>query len=144
MDIITTILNAAKVAKVSGTLLLAVCTHESGLKNVVVLEDKGSPSIGACQIKKGTAQLMNFKGKEKQLLKPEVNIYYSAKYLKYQMDRYNNNWVKAVAAYNAGSYRESSIMPGCPKNLKYVNLVRVKLPYKYRSKLQCTSEVAEK
>jgi soluble lytic murein transglycosylase len=36
---------------------------------------------------------------------PEVNIYLIAAYLRYQLDRYNGDITKAVAAYNAGSVR---------------------------------------
>ena len=44
---------------------------------------------------------------------PEVNIYLTTAYLRYQLDRYDGNITDAVAAYNAGSVRK--------KNGAYVN-----------------------
>ena len=52
MDVTTIILNAAKVAKVSGALLLAICSHESNNFTMnYAHNDKGSPSFGSCQLK---------------------------------------------------------------------------------------------
>lgn len=39
---------------------------------------------------------------------PEMNIYLTAAYLRYQYDRYDGNITDAVAAYNAGSVRKTS------------------------------------
>jgi len=136
----TIILAAAKAAKVSGALLLAICTHESGLKNVKVPDDGGSPTYGICQVKYGTAQMMGFTGKPKDLMDPETNAKYAAAYLKYQKERYESDWVKATAAYNAGTYNESSKIPGCPKNLKYIRHVRKKLDESLQDKLRCRNK----
>jgi len=43
----------------------------------------------------------------KLLHDPEVNIYLTAAYLRYQLDRYDGNITDAVAAYNAGSVRKN-------------------------------------
>jgi soluble lytic murein transglycosylase-like protein len=138
MDITTIILNAAKVAKVSGALLLAICSHESNNFTMnYAHNDKGSPSFGSCQLKENSARQMGFKGKAKDLMSPWVNAKYAALYLKYEQKRYGNDWVKLVASYNAGSYRESDIVLGCPRNLHYINLVRKKLPPKLQNKLNC-------
>lgn len=131
------ILAAAKAAKVSGALLLAICTHESGLNNVMVPHDNGSPSYGICQIKYDTANLMGFKGKEKDLMIPKVNAKWAAVYLKYQEERYDGNWCKIAAAYNAGKYNESKKKPGCPRNLAYVRNVQKKLDEDLQSKMAC-------
>lgn len=125
---ISIILSAAKAAKVSGALLLAICSHESGLRNVWVPHDGGSPSIGICQIKYETAKQMGFRGQAKELLNPEINAQYAAEYLAYQEGRYGTeNWCVLAAAYNAGSFNESKIKPGHPRNLKYVGLVKKQL-----------------
>lgn len=146
MTIISTILAAAKAAKVSGVLLVAICTHESGLTNTYVAHDGGSPSIGVCQVKENTARMLGFKGKAKDLMAPGLNAKYAAKYLKYQIDRYGeDNWCKLTAAYNAGSYNESKRVKGKPRNLKYVRLVQKKLAPDYKNKLSCeNTEIAEK
>lgn len=139
MDLTTTILMAAKTARVHGALLLAICTHETGLKNSYVANDKGSPTIGICQIKKFTASLVGFKGSSKELMKPDVNAYYSGLYLKYQLERYNNNLCKAIAAYNAGSFIESEKFPTFPKNYKYVKNVRSKANKDLQKQITCGS-----
>jgi soluble lytic murein transglycosylase-like protein len=117
------ILAAAKAAKVSGSLLLAICMHETGLKNVTVRQDGGSPTYGLCQVKYETAQGLGYDGMPDGLLIPETNAKYAALYLKKQLIRYDYDQNKAVAAYNAGRYNESTKYPGYPKNLKYVKKV---------------------
>lgn len=133
----TIILAAAKAAKVSGALLLAICTHESGLQNVEVPHDGGTPSYGICQVKYDTAKMLGFSGKEKDLMTPNVNAKWAARYLKYQLDRYDGNWCKVAAAYNAGTYNESKKKPGCPRNLAYVRNVQKKLHEKLQSRMEC-------
>jgi soluble lytic murein transglycosylase-like protein len=117
------ILLAAKKAAVSGTLLLAICTQESRLKNVVLRNDGGSPTFGICGVKLGTAQMFGFQGTSDDLMKPAINAKFAALYLKYQLNRYENNIERAIAAYNAGSFNESLVLPGRPRNLKYVKKV---------------------
>lgn len=119
MNYVQIILSAAKVAKTSGLILLAICTHETKLNNITVQNDGGTPTYGICQVKMGTAKMLGFQGKETDLLKPKENAKWAAEYLKYQHNRYKN-WCKAVASYNAGRYNESKIKPGYPRNLKYV------------------------
>lgn len=117
------VLAAAKAAKVSGSLLLAICMHETGLKNVIVHQDGGSPTFGICQVKAETARMLGYEGKPEGLLNPEINAKYAALYLKKQLIRYDNDHKKAIAAYNAGRYNESIKYPGKPRNLKYLNKV---------------------
>jgi soluble lytic murein transglycosylase-like protein len=131
------IIAAAKLVKVSPQLLLAICVTESNLKNVVVPHDGGSPTYGICQVKLDTAKMLGYTGNAKGLMDPKTNIKFAALYLKYQKDRYQYDWCKATAAYNAGRYNESKKMPGYPMNLKYVRLVQSKLEPKHRYKLTC-------
>lgn len=133
------ILTAAKAAKVSGALLLAICMNESNLKNIQVPHDGGSTSFGICQIKKGTAEMLGYTGNDKGLMDPKVNAYWAAQYLKYQQKRYNQNLCMAVSAYNAGRYNESAILPGYPRNLKYVRRVQKNMEPHLQYKLSCAT-----
>lgn len=133
----TIILAAAKLAKVSGALLLAICTQESNLTNAYVLHDGGSPSIGVCQIKYETAKMLGYKGKAQGLMNVQTNATYAAKYLAYQQERYGNDWHKLAAAYNAGSYNPSTKIVGCPRNLRYVKAVKSKLDDEFHTRMVC-------
>lgn len=133
----TIILSAAKAAKVSGQLLLAICLHESHLKNIEVPHDGGSPTYGICQVKLDTAKFLGYTGDGQGLMVPETNAKYAALYLKYQKERYDYDWCKATAAYNAGTYNESKKVPGKPRNLKYVRLVQQNLELDLQKKLSC-------
>lgn len=137
MDYVTIILAAAKKAQVTGALLLAICTHESGLKNVLVPHDGGTPTYGICQVKLGTAKMMGYTGTAKGLMEPKTNAKWAAEYLKYQKSRYAGDWVKSVAAYNSGTYFESKKVPGCPTNLKYIGYVKAKLDEELQHRLSC-------
>jgi soluble lytic murein transglycosylase-like protein len=132
---------AAKAAKVSAILLYTICAHESRDYTLdFALYDNGSPSYGVCQLKKDTAILMGWKGKdETELRNPYVNAKYAALYLKYEQDRYGDDWIKIASAYNAGSYVEGKVK-GCPRNLKYLKLVQAKLPEELQYKLDCKKE----
>lgn len=136
MTFVEILLSAAKSVKISGAILVAVCSHESGLNNTMTPHDGGSPSIGLCQIKHDTATMLGYKGEPKGLMDPETNAKYAAIYLKYQYDRYGD-WCKAIAAYNAGRYNESQKMPGYPRNLKYVIKVSKKLDKDFQKTISC-------
>lgn len=141
MSFTSIILLAAKKAGVSGALLLAICTHESGLRNVLVPHDGGSPSYGICQVKYDTAKMIGFSGKEKDLMDPTINAKWAAEYLKFQKERYDGDWMKSTAAYNSGTYNESRKIPGCPRNLTYLKYVQKKLDENLQHKLECGKEV---
>jgi soluble lytic murein transglycosylase-like protein len=84
-------------------LLKSLCYIESKHDpSVININDGGSDSIGICQVKLKTAKWLGFKGNEKDLLKPENNIEYAGKYLKYQIERYDS-LSKGVIAYNRGN-----------------------------------------
>lgn len=137
MTLTAIILMAAKVAKVSPELLLAICMHESNLKNIMVPHDGGSPTYGVCQVKLDTAKMLGYNGNGQGLMNPVENAKWAAEYLKWQHKRYEGNWCKTVSAYNSGTYNESSIVPGKPKNLKYVKNVQSKLKENLQHHLSC-------
>ncbi len=137
MEIITYILSAAKAVGVSGTLLLAICSHESGgFKYDYAPMDMGTPSYGFCQLKANTAFQLGFHNLPIALIDPKTNSKYSALYLKYQQSRYGDNWLMMTSAYNSGTYNPGKI-PGCPKNIGYVKLVQQKLPVNLQNRLDC-------
>lgn len=131
------ILAAANLAKVSGALLLAICTQESNLTNSMVLHDGGSPSYGVCQLKFETAKMLGFKGRPQDLMDVSINASYAAKYLAYQESRYGDDWVKLAGSYNSGTYNPSSKIRGCPRNLKYIKAVKSKLEGADRARMVC-------
>jgi soluble lytic murein transglycosylase-like protein len=155
----TIILATAKSVGVPGALLLAICTHESNLVNIMVPNDGGDASYGICQIKEDTAREMGYRGISSGPLKltdnpvftgdmepdgppaglmiPKVNARYAAKYLKKWLNKYDGDWCKAVAAYNWGSYSPSKKYPGKPKNFKYVKKVILHLDEKNKDFLVC-------
>jgi soluble lytic murein transglycosylase-like protein len=137
MTVIAILTSAAKSIGVPVSLFIAICTHESGLQNVMVPHDGGSPSYGYCQLKEATARTVGFKGNAKDLMKPAVNAKYAAKYLKFQLERYDGDWCKATAAYNAGTYNPSHKAPGKPRNIKYINHVILHLDEEHRDYLVC-------
>lgn len=139
----TLILSIAKSIGVPGVLLLAICTHESGLKNVKVADDNGSPSYGVCQIKAETAEMLGFTGKGDELMVVKKNVKYAAMYLKYQLERYDGNWCQATAAYNAGTYNPSNKVPGKPRNLKYVKRIKLLLGNNHKDFLICGARKVE-
>lgn len=134
------IIAAAKAAKVSGALLLAICTQETNLTNVTVYHDGHSPSYGICQVKYDTAKMLGFKGKSEGLINPIVNAKWAARYVKYQTERYGDNWCKIAAAYNAGSFNEHRWLKGYPRNLKYVRYVQKRIDDELKSRLSCEED----
>lgn len=140
MTYLSIIAAAAKAAKVSAVLLAAICNHESnGFMYDYTLYDNGTPSYSVCQVKENSARQLGFTGDAMELRDPKVGIKYAALYMKYEQDRYGDDWIKVTSSYNAGSYTEGKI-PNCPRNLKYLKLVQAKLPEELRYKLECKKE----
>jgi len=157
MTYATLILSIAKTVGVPGSLLLAICTHESHLTNVIAQHDHGSPSYGLCQIKEDTAKSLGFNGpatgptvpneqfedtskpdgKGIGLMDPATNVKYAALYLKSKLEQYDGDWCKSVSAYNSGTYRESKKSVGKPMNLKYVQGVTLLLDDEHKDFLVC-------
>lgn len=108
---------------VSANLVHAVCMVESrGNYAAYSPHDAGSPSIGLCQIKLKTARWLGFQGNEEQLMQPEVNAYYAAKYLQKHLCKYHDLRM-AISAYNAGR--------AVDYNEEYVNKVLTKMGVSY-------------
>lgn len=131
------ILSVAKSVGVPGTLLLAICASETKLTHVIALNDGKTHTFGICQVKHETAQMLGFKGTSKDLMRSKVNAEYAAKYLKYQLNRYNGNWCKATAAYNSGTYNPSTKVVGEPRNLRYIQRVSKFLNERDKDFLSC-------
>lgn len=143
--ILEQILIAASKAGVLPQIMIAICTVESNLINKNVYNDNGSPSYGICQVKLNTARWM---GKlysidrlknitDKELNNVYLNALSASLYIKYNLSRYNNDYCKAVAAYNAGSFRLSSSGSGLPFNYTYVRKVKNQLNILIAKKLSC-------
>ena len=103
-------------------LLGSICFTESRHNPRAFHKDDGiENSVGLCQLHVSTAKMMGFKGKETGLYDPKVNAHYAGKYLAHQLKRYGGDTRKAVAAYNAGTYRTNP--KGEIMNRKYVSKV---------------------
>lgn len=113
------LLSMEKFFGIPPALLVALCGVESGHRSVTNHQDGGSPSLGVCQIKEATARMAGFSGTSQDLLKPEVNAFYAAGYLHYQLTRYGTI-CRAIAAYNSGSLR---LKAGRIRNRNYVRQV---------------------
>jgi len=100
-------------------LLQAICTTESNLNpSTVHQDDGGEDSIGLCQLQLSTARDLGYKGPPDGLLAPRLNASLAGRLLRKQLDRYQGDEIKAVSAYNLGTYREND--RGLPVNDKYV------------------------
>lgn len=104
-------------------LLPSLCWVESNHRNLINFQDGGSPSTGVCQIKFTTAKRFKSNLKPSELMNPEVNIMLAGQYLAWQLKRYNGDVVKAVAAYNSGSFNRYK-NTDTPRNVVYVNKVK--------------------
>lgn len=101
-------------------LLLAICTVESSMDpKAIHPHDGDGTSYGLCQIKEATAKQMGFEANTALLMNYNVNSFYAAKYLSHQLERYEDDWIKAIAAYNRGSSNNHI------SNQDYVNRVLV-------------------
>lgn len=108
--VIKNIVDAANLADVNPQLLLAVCFVESSYRsNLKPHMDGHTESHGICQIKLETAQNMDkvyklhIKATKQRLQNPFVNAFYAAKFIRYQLYRYDGDMRKAVESYNKGS-----------------------------------------
>lgn len=84
----------------------------------------GDASWGLMQVLQKTARQIsgNKNLTVSELLKPETNVLIGVKYIAQNLKRYNNDYDKAIAAYNAGSARYKK--DGSFINQDYVNKVK--------------------
>jgi hypothetical protein len=125
----------AKIVGISPQLLIAICMTETNLRNIDTPNDGITTSYGVCQVKLETAQFMGkvykkphlvaFTSEDMRDLKKNIKV--AALYVKYQIERYDGDLCRAVAAYNAGRFKESTKYPGKPFNWKYVEKVQSKV-----------------
>ena len=103
-------------------LLSAICYVESGHRPEAVHVDDGAHnSLGICQIQLPTSRFLGFKGSEAQLRKVEPNIRFAARYFSWELRRYHGDILKAVSAYNMGSWKLNK--DGKTVNRAYVSKV---------------------
>lgn len=114
-------LTASQANNLPPGLLSALCFVESSHRSHVINQKDGlSDSMGLCQIKSVAAKHVGFKGSKQDLMEPSINAIYAAKYLRYQIDRYDGDILKGISAYNMGRYKE---LNGNAANLSYVQKV---------------------
>lgn len=100
------LLSASQSFELPEGMLSAICWVESTHRTHVIRHNDGKGnSVGVCQIKLATAKLVGFQGTEQQLRDYKINTYYAAKYFRKQLDRYDWDIDKAIAAYNSGTYK---------------------------------------
>jgi len=65
---------------------------------------------------------MGYGGSQEGLMNPELNIVFAARYLRYQLRRYQGDPVKAIGAYNSGTFK---LRPHSnrPTNERYIKRV---------------------
>ncbi len=67
-------------------------------------------AIGLGQLKPSTARYMSDYAHEFTLWFPPTNLVISAMYMRYLLDKYNDNWSLALAAYNWGETNVSRLV----------------------------------
>lgn len=126
---IQSIIWAADKANVPRELVLAVCWGESSFRNKKVTHMDGeTPSYGVCQVKLETARFMDkvyhhkVKATAKMLDKVGINAFYAACYLRYQLNKYHQDWKLAVDAYNKGHAKghKTEYVKRFEKNQKHI------------------------
>lgn len=135
---------------VPAILIKAICHAESKLKPSAYNHADGggnAHALGMCQVLYRTARehglkddkcLGDFRDTPKKyseckLFGPHTNALYAAKYIKWQLDRYDGSWINAIAAYNSGSVKT------CPsKGFFYVYVWDKKLKGLKQYKKECT------
>lgn len=96
-------------ARVPADLVLAMIAHESsGDPRAVRREPDGRVSRGLMQVLEGTARELGLSDTS-LLHRPDVGIAYGVRYLAAKLARYQGDVPMAVAAYNAGTPRMTTL-----------------------------------
>jgi len=97
--------SASEKVNIDSDLLKAVCWVESSHNaNAFNANDPHGGAVGLCQILLPTANwMMGHAMSKEELFEVNTNAYIAAKYIAYQLKRYNGNVSNAIAAYNAGT-----------------------------------------
>lgn len=111
VEVMNDVIWAADVVEVPRSVLLAVCWGEGSFRKDDTLThlDGHTLSHGTCQVKLSTARFMDrlynhhIKATSERLENTKINAFYAAKFIKYQLARYNDDWKLAIDAYNRGS-----------------------------------------
>jgi soluble lytic murein transglycosylase-like protein len=95
-------------------LTAAIAWQESALDPGAIGDD--GRSVGLMQVSLPTAEwLIGREISKDELIIPTVNIDLGVRYIKYQLERYGNDYLKAISAYNAGTATDA--------NTRYVHQV---------------------
>lgn len=120
-ELMSSVVTAAKAAMVPPALALAICSAETDWKPRMNPDDGGSASHGLCQVKLTTAQMFDKKATPRKLRNSAYNAKIAALYLKMQMDKYPNDPMCVISAYNAGKCLRNK--RGRIMNRRHVNKV---------------------
>jgi len=117
-DIAVMVDEAARHYGVEPSLVHAVVRAESAYDHLAV---SPAGARGLMQLMPGTASLVGVRN----VFQPRENLDGGVYYLRYLLDRFNNNVLLAVAAYNAGPGAVESFrgVPPYPETLEYVQRV---------------------
>ena len=129
---------AQKEGAINPQLVLAITEIESSRNSEVISRQGQSVHYGLMQLKPGTARLMGFRGKPRDLLQWQTNVKYGVKYLNEKLRKYNSKQA-AAAAYNAGAAFPCKTRMKCDLgdfvNQRYVDLVMER--YRRTKKMRC-------
>lgn len=96
--------------RVSPALVYALIRRESAFRKDAI---SSAGAVGLMQILPQTAQMMEpGVSRRSKLLEPETNLRIGIKYLRYLLDKFDDNPVLALAAYNAGWKRVEQWVEG--------------------------------
>lgn len=86
-------------------LVVAVCIIESSLNPYATNfnDGGGRNSHGLCQVQYRTARWLGCANTVKELYSLKINSACAARYISYQLKRYDYYWPNAIASYNSGS-----------------------------------------
>ncbi len=95
---------------------------ESSGRDWITPEPGGQTSYGVMQILPATARQMGYQGEDAALVNPALSIRYGARYLAYQLRRYDGVYRRASIAYKAGTW--DATRDAFPSNVAYWEAVQ--------------------